>query len=734
MKMFILIIIIIVSSYLNIYSQNQFIWENSSKGLEGTYALNLIDFENRIYETIKYLYSDDTAHSWHSNKIVITLETGDKYLIENKFYELLKYKDRYLSFGNTNYYSYDKVNWKPQEKYTGIPENSNKIKFYSTDSTFLVQVYNKNDQQNKYKTYITYDSINYNFKPVETDLLAADSIIEYQMYKNTLYATTNSQLGIGYYYHSTDYGLNWIKDSIPEINDRIRYIRFLNDKQYIISRFGIYFKDNFGIWNKCISEELLPDMNREFLIYYNNKIITHSKINDKSTLVSSSDGGLSWEKFGNCDFYIRQLLVKGNIFIANTRFGIKISTDNGETWQDSNSGIFASGSINDNSRLKIIANNNELLTAPRNKMTNNTIMKSYDNGNRWIPKKVDLSYIEREESRVTNDWFSVLQNKWGTFALNGNGHLFKTEDFGETWHLFSETSGGAFLNPQNLYERNDTIFWFYSSQIYYSIDLGKSFNLLDIKYRDNLPDSSFHWSMIDGVYYALNNQFKLYKSENEGLDWQYVTKFDFQGIAGASRIIYIDDNKIYYAPKIDIPGNTPVFVTEDFGLTWKEFNFPFLKSLPTTWLKVNGKLFVLYKEQYKTSIYVTRDNGETWELASKGLEDIEIVDFFAGGNYIFASTKEGLFKAFVETDDVSVEKETIFPIELYPNPASDIIYLKNNHYNLKNVLIYDINGNEFKGINFTNSYFETKNLNSGVFIVKFIFDGDWSIIKKFIKK
>src|SRR5690606_16842943 len=129
-----------------------------------------------------------------------TLETGDKYLIENKFYELLKYKDRYLSFGNTNYYSYDKVNWKPQEKYTGIPDNSNKIKFYSTDSTFLVQVYNKNDQQNKYKTYITYDSINYNFKPVETDLLAADSIIEYQMYKNTLYATTNSQLGIGYYY------------------------------------------------------------------------------------------------------------------------------------------------------------------------------------------------------------------------------------------------------------------------------------------------------------------------------------------------------------------------------------------------------------------------------------------------------------------------------------------------------------------------------------------------------
>jgi photosystem II stability/assembly factor-like uncharacterized protein len=721
--------------YNSIQSQDNLIWENSSDGLEGASWMNLLEFENVIYELNSYFYSIDTAKSWKANKHFIENLDGNINLIYHGFYTIFKYKNRYLSLGTRSYFSYDKINWNRLENYSGIPNNSSKILYYATDSTFLIQVYNKQEPQYKYRTYITKDSSDFNFVPVETDIHGLDSIIEFSVINDILYATTTSPLSFGTYYISTDGGMNWQKDSLPNIPERIKYIRYYNNRFYIVTGVDIWYKDDNNNWNRCESDEFLKEMSRTFLVNYKDRIITHSKINNRSVLVSSSDGGLTWERFGNSNFFIRQLLVMGNKLIANTHFGIKTSTDGGVSWIDSNKGFFKPGLINDHPRLQFVAKDNEVLTATRNHMKNNIIMKSYDNGNKWVEITIDPNYTEPEQTRVTENWYSVFDTKWGIFAINGLGQSYRTEDFGETWNLYSETSGGIFLSPQNLYERNDTMVNYFYSNIYYSTNKGVSFEVSDIKYRDNLPDSSWHWTIIDGIHYALNKYFKLYKSENDGISWNFVSKFGFQDILATSHILFIDGNKIYFMPDNNGPNNAPVYVTEDFGRNWKEVNLPFVRTPPRTWLKHNGVIYVLYIEQYKTSIFSSSDNCETWEFASEGLGTKEIVDLFSAGDYIYVSTREGLFRAFSQgTTDIAIEKETLFPIKFYPIPAIDIINMKNNYYNLNNVKIYDINGREYEVKNFSNDYFDTSNLHSGIYIAKLIFEGDWSISKKFIIK
>ncbi len=732
MKAFLCIIILILC-YNFMHGQDKLIWENSSDGLEGTFQMNLFEFENVIYERYSNFYSNDTAKSWKANKYYFTNFSGNEHLMYLGVYTKLKYKNRYLIFGTGIYYSYNKINWKPLEKIYGIPDMSNRIRFYSTDSTLLIQVEvnDKANPQYKYRTYITKDSINLNFVPVESDFHGLERLIEISVINDILYATTDSPLAFGVYYTSKDGGMNWQRDSIPNVLERIRYIRYLNDRFYLITESGVWYKDDNSNWKKCESDEFLIDMNRSFLVNYEDKIITHSRINNRSVLVASSDGGITWERFGTSNFFIRQLLVIGNTLIASTHFGIKTSTDGGLSWVDSNKGFFKPGLRHEHPRLQFAAKDNEVLTATRNPMKNNVIMKSYDNGKKWKEIKIDPNYTEPEQHHVTENWYSVFDTKWGVFAINGLGQSYKTEDFGETWKLYSETSGGIFLYPRNLYERNDTMFYFFSSNIYYSTNMGVTFELSDIKFR--VPDSSWHWIIIDGVHYALNINYELYKSENDGLTWDFVSKFDFQGRSGFSRILFIDGHRIYFMPQSGGLMNSPVYVTEDFGKNWKEINLPLTRTPPSTWWKHNGVVYVLYIEQFKTSIYSSIDNCETWEFASEGLGTKEIVFMHSAGDYMYVSTKEGLFRAFSKgTTDVTMEKETLFPIEFYPIPAIDIMNIKNNYYNLRKVIIYDINGREYDVRNFTNDYFETTNLHAGVYIAKLIFEGGWSISKKFI--
>lgn len=729
-----IVLFIIILSSFELISNDKLIWENSSKGLEGSFRVHLLEFEGVLYDIGESRFSLDSGDTWQKHKLKYPLSDSDETIIVNfNMKDIFKYNGWY--FINRPLYSpsylrsKDMENWERLYISDSIPGYN--MKNFSTDSTLLIQAYSSS--KNTFKTYITSDTVDYEFEPVETDMHRLDSVVEYQIHNNVLYATTNSPLSLGTFYYSEDYGYNFIQDTIHEIDERIKYIRFFNKHQIVMADKNIYYQED-GVWKKCVSEEYLPEMGRNFIKIYKDKIITHSFIDGRTILVSSSDGGKTWERFGNSDFRIDQLIILDDRLILNTPFGVKVSDDEGKTWKDSNTGIFSKLLQHYTIDIQIVAKGNEMLTAPRNRMINNTIMKSYDNGITWEPKIVDTNFVFKEETRVRPRWCSVVETDWGFFAINGLSHIYKTEDFGETWELFSETSGGAFLRHWLTYERNDTIFSYFNPDIYYSTDGGKTFNLSDISYRDNLPEDSWHWTIIDGIHYALDIDYNLYSSIDDGRNWEFVSNFGFDyDDAGWSKVPLIDGNSIFYYPThAAVPGESPVYLTKDFGKSWTEFNLPLYRNPPGSWLKHKGKIYVLYNRNSREGIFSTSDEGETWEYVSEGLEGKEIVDIFSAGDYLFATTDVGLFRAFTE-DDTSVELESLFPIMLYPNPANDMVNLKHNYYELEDVRLYDITGMEHEVTNFTNKYFEIGHLGTGIYIVELEFKGGWTVTRKFVK-
>jgi hypothetical protein len=117
------------------------------------------------------------------------------------------------------------------------------------------------------------------------------------------------------------------------------------------------------------------------------------------------------------------------------------------------------------------------------------------------------------------------------------------------------------------------------------------------------------------------------------------------------------------------------------------------------------------------------------------LEGKGIADFLPAGDYLYVTATEGLYRIYSPPVSVKESKaeEVLLPIELYPSPARDIIYVKNDYWGIEEVKVYDMLGRECAVGDFNINQFEVTNLQSGVYIAKFIFKGNWSIIKKFVK-
>ncbi len=746
-------------------------WVNCTEGLYGVYTdLYLVNGELSHPDLKPYSWSIDTAKSWFPRKYFDPEKNISTYY---DIPAIFKYRNIFIG---GSYVSSDKQTWY-KFKCNGLPSSSSVYSFFVTDSVLIARV-SYHDTVNKMRTYISRDepkNITDGFLfepiPVENDIswkAAINShtdINSYSEINGKIYAVTLTQdWGFrNYYYYSTDEGMSWIADTIDEIFGGIKEIKYLNNQFYIISPVAIWRQEENGTYVQC-EDEQFDFFEAYFLVAYKDKIIAQAleSGSHKHILASSTDGGKTWEKFGNSDFTIKQLYAMGDKLIANTlTFGVMVSTDDGATWVESNEGIFYSPDrIYKGPYMKIAMKGNEALTAPRNFLLDNVIMKSYDGGITWVKKQINPS-IGYPDYTDCHCEYTVAQTKWGVFAINrGDGSTYKTEDYGETWQYYSE--GSIFHDADNIYERNDTLFYLYigstsfgDKKIYYSTDKGVHNKVYDSTYKKNLPDSSSHLKLIDGIYYAINSHNVLYRSSNEGKSWEKVTKFTVPNNDTTYKIYNVipKGNKIlFFMSSTNQSGKPtaglPIYMTDNFGNSWKDIMLPINEMYPKKWLLLNGNLYILYTVEMYTMkindstiypgtgyIYKSSDDGVTWEYIGKDLERKEITDIYAGGDYLYASTWEGLFRVYSEPVSVreNTVEEVLLPIELYPSPARDIIQIKNNYYKIKEIKVYDLLGREIAIKKYNNTEFEVTGLEPGVYITRLIFEDNWSITKKFVK-
>jgi photosystem II stability/assembly factor-like uncharacterized protein len=380
-------------------------------------------------------------------------------------------------------------------------------------------------------------------------------------------------------------------------------------------------------------------------------------------------------------------------------------------------------------------------------------MKSYDGGKTW-QRKYMLDSIGYTEFTYTGNLynFTFQQNKYGLFAVDrGSGKTYISYDGGDTWEKYSDVSAFFLDNDKNMYERGDTLFFFYNSYnsdpnitdklVYYSLDTGRTWVMYDSLFLQKLPEKSSSLFVRNGQYYALKqDDLTLYQSTNEGNNWTEILKFQIPDTGKYTLFYVIPEKNLYFFTK---SADSPIYITSDGGKSWNKMELP-MPYYPQKWVEINGNIFIFYKDEYKELAYknkknvqfwVTRDFGKNWECLSKDLTVNIVTDIMPVEDYLYISTVEGLFR--IKVDPVGVreqtEKVTLKPIELYPNPASNKVRIENNYYNLTNLQVFDIYGREQKISNYTSEEFDVTQLQTGIYIVKLTFDGSWYVAKKFIK-
>ena len=763
---------------VNLFSQDASQWENCTEGLNNTNtgkSINKID--SILFNQMSYTYfSTNYGKEWHSIKYYDNIY-AQKRIAQCR--QMIKFKNKYIMFINqtNSYISEDLKNWEPI-KFDGFSKNLSIYKIFSTDSAIIIRIIDTGDSISKYRTYIcreiTYDSlITLKFQKIPGEGEIVDNnegfgvnfsnVTNYFKFGDTLFAiyyNSNKQFYYRQYFYSTDYGWSWKKVEV-NIQGGIKSVSQINGKIWILSPFAIWRPKEDGSYEK-VEDAKFDNFNTDFLVEHKGMIYAQAidSSNHKPILVRSIDNGTTWESFKQTQFTIKQLISDGNYLIASSQyFGVLVSTDDGKSWVERNNGLYNSPDYKYEGPWKKIVklNNNEYITAPRNTFYN-VYMKSYDGGRSWQKKYLidTIGYTEYEWTSTQYN-FTFSKNKYGLFAVDrGSGKTYKSYDQGESWEFYSDVSAFYLDEDKNMYERNDTLFYFYNSSnfatykfIYYSLDTGHTWIMYDSLFIQKLPEKSNFLFVKDGNYYAINNQtYELYKSIKDGKNWETIKtmKPPIKDSLYQIYTVLVDDNQRIFIFGYTKSSNSypdiltaPFYITKDDGKTWKQMKMDFVRQGAAQniikFLLNQGKVFLMYMSDVISGLYELKIETAEWIKLSGDLDGNMITDILSVDNYLYISTIEGLFR--MRVDPVSVKEEiervTLLPIELYPNPASGIVKLQNNYYNLTNLQIYDIYGREQQLSNFSNEQFDVSRLQAGVYIVKLTFDNSWFITRKFVK-
>lgn len=761
-----------------VFSQNLNTWENCTSGMEGfDVNTSVHNMENYLYlYTKNTFYTSNNGKSWQPFKQLDYLDYNNQNYVYKQVDFITKYNNVYIV--NFDFISTDQQKWKAfkhirptfSDSFTYI---DNYI-MIATDSTLIFRIsWSEKDDSAKYvrklRTCISkgigkdldeifvFDTI-----PAANDYqtTSEEKYFKYFYIDRVVYAVyyTSKLSYFKHYYYSTDYGWSWQKHQIPEIQGGVKSIVKINGRLWILSPFALWRPRDDGSYEKIVDEQF-DNFNTDFFIEHKGMIYAQAldSSNHKPILVRSKDNGISWEKVGKEYFTIRQLFSINGELVARSAKGVLASTNDGETWEERQQGLYDSPDYFYQGPWKRIVKvgENEYITAPRNNLYN-TMMKSYDGGRTWKRKYVIDSIGYTEYTYTGNLYnFTFHKNKYGLFAVDrGSNKTYISYDQGDTWEKYSDVSAFYRDNDKNMYERGDTLFFLYEyyltphlKYVYYSLDTGQTWVMYDSLFLQKLPEKSEFLFVRDGQYYSFRySDLSIFKSIDDGRNWNYERSMNLKLPDTLNYKILFStvtskDTIIIFI--VDIPSGIsfPVYISKDFGRSFVQLQVPYINGnmRPYTYkfIYLNEKLFLLLLDSRKklSSLLMYDDKNNEWINIAPNLDGNVITDILAVEDYLYISTTEGLFR--IKTEPVSVGEQnkivTLKPIELYPNPASEKIRIQNNYYNLTNLQVLDIYGREQKISNNTGEEFDVSHLQSGIYIVKLTFDGSWYVAKKFVK-
>ena len=377
-----------------------------------------------------------------------------------------------------------------------------------------------------------------------------------------------------------------------------------------------------------------------------------------------------WERTNGPEgMSISSLASVGNVLYAGTRAdGIYASTDEGNTWYASNSGI-------ETKNITVITSINNTLLAGT---LDYGIYHSTDGGQTWLPPS-NYNTVYATSMTVKDQY---------VFAETLEGVL-RSSDNGITWQVVPHyfTPGYAMCSTQDKLIAADN-----SSQSYFSTDNGASW------YTIETLDGALLWSFYvkgDTVYAGGVN--KIYRSVDDG--------DTFIGIEVPFNYNYVSIYSITSIGQTLFMGTSfyGVYKSTDNGSTWFPANTGMgPKSIFT--LAVTQSSF-LVAGAYNAGVYKSTDNGLNWNKSVIGFPAGSLVWTMCNSDQgLLAGTGDGLYK----TTDNGNSWEKLTGVNDTINYGS-VYGIATRDQEIYAAITYQLNGIVYKSTDFGNTWTRSGN-------------------------
>ncbi len=438
---------------------------------------------------------------------------------------------------------------------------------------------------------------------------------------------------------SADYGDHWAPFGLGlPVGLRLLTLRFdpLNHNVlYLLTGDGVYRSRNGGeTWSQCLAAGS-GEAAGLLAIRQDSTLFVVRSGDDRSAVLRSQDGGDTWQDLGNPYPWVPtgyfHTLVTTPTALLGTGYGIARSTDNGASWQESNSGLIASDLLG----FGLDRENPERLFGlhQMDGFHPAGLRRSLDRGATWqhLPVSTPAGELFVVDFLVDpNDprhfLVAVLYPSPG--GLSG---LASSLDAGETWSALADPISCQLVTELVIDPLQSSRLFLLAMQASFcnpdcytftSVDSGETWQCIP---PGELPDVLKHMvpsPYTKGVVLALGSS-GIYRSTNSGEDWTRVAGAPTYDPGYAGDIEWASADTAYATS-----AGAGLYASHDGGLSWEPRSTP--PEVPQIPWMVELAVDPFHPERVyalsKTGqnlppreVVASGDGGRTWELLSEGL-------------------------------------------------------------------------------------------------------------------
>jgi photosystem II stability/assembly factor-like uncharacterized protein len=364
---------------------------------------------------------------------------------------------------------------------------------------------------------------------------------------NNIFATSQSSLDYGVYISTND-GSSWTlsHNGLPSPSTQSATALAYDGTNLYVAYYypppfnQLYYSSNNGM-NFLPAGNRLPDRTITSLYPSANQLFTGT---DNYGVYSTTDLGSTWNlKNNGITEPIWCVSSNGNLILAGTPFGLYMSTNSGNSWNET--GLIYEGISS------VIANNGKIFAS-----TGTGIQVSSDNGATWSVSSAGIHV-----SSFYSDGSNIFACGWGT-GIN------LTTDNGLTWTALN--NGISHLNTVCLVRKGDKLFCGTIDGnplhvfLYVSTNYGLNWTATSLIQKSMYALFVQGNSIIAGTYGA-----GIYISTDDGVTWfQSLSQYPkiVRNIVGNQNVLFSSANN--YFTTLD----SGVYYSTDGGLNWSPFN------------------------------------------------------------------------------------------------------------------------------------------------------------------